>query len=94
MDRRGTSDIEGVPQMKSNRAPKANTSVAAAAVRSACYAGPAPLREVMFEQLDYLLAHPCGTCPSGCSECARLEQIQYWLLEPFRMAPAALRQRG
>ncbi len=37
----------------------------------------------MFEQLDYLLAHNAGKCPSDCAECIRLEHVKFWLLEPF-----------
>ncbi|SPE37959.1 hypothetical protein SBA3_2740009 [Candidatus Sulfopaludibacter sp. SbA3] len=79
--------------MKSNRSTTENTNDGAgtAQARVACYTGPAPLKEVMFEQLDYLVAHNSGSCPNGCPECARLEHIKFWLLEPFRMVPASVR---
>jgi hypothetical protein len=48
------------------------------------YSEPAPLVDVMFEQLEYLVAHRSAICTPGCSECARLGQVQQWLLRPFR----------
>ncbi len=48
-----------------------------------CYTGPAPLADVMFEQLEYLVDHASANCPPGCSECARLAQVEKWLLRPF-----------
>lgn len=63
--------------------PHSTSGAGAAPARASCYTGPAPLREVMFEQLDYLLAHKEKGCPSGCAECIRLEHVKFWLLEPF-----------
>jgi hypothetical protein len=69
---------------KRSKMPDATSAAGAAPARAACYTGPAPLREVMFEQLNYLLAHKGKTCPSGCPDCIRLEHVKFWLLEPFQ----------
>ena len=82
--------------MNSNRSTAETMNMAAgtAPAGPSCYAGPAPISEVMFEQLDYLVSHNGGNCPNGCPECARLEHIKFWLLEPFRMVPTSMRQRA
>lgn len=51
-------------------------------------AGPesAPLVDVLFDQLEFLVAHCTLRCPEDCPECARLEQVKGWLLLPFRSA--------
>jgi hypothetical protein len=46
--------------------------------------GPAPMVDVMFDQLEYLLAHKSRGCPRGCGSCKRLKQVENWLLLPFR----------
>ncbi|HEY2019398.1 MAG TPA: hypothetical protein VGH38_38080 [Bryobacteraceae bacterium] len=51
-----------------------------------CYTEPAPLVDVMFEQLDYLVSHESSACSPGCPDCARLAHVRNWLLEPFRPA--------
>jgi hypothetical protein len=60
----------------------------------------APMNAVMFDQLEYLLAHKSRGCPAGCADCIRLKEIEGWLLQPFRapdirqpsrQAPAAKR---
>jgi hypothetical protein len=48
------------------------------------YVEPAPAIDVMFDQLEYLVAHESNGCPSGCQECERLRQVEGWLLQPFR----------
>ena len=49
------------------------------------YVEPAPAIDVMFDQLEYLVAHESDDgCPRGCQECERLRQVQGWLLQPFR----------
>jgi hypothetical protein len=52
-----------------------------------CYVDSAPLAEVMFDQLEYLVAHSAGrapgACPPECVDCARLQQVKDWLLLPF-----------
>jgi hypothetical protein len=44
----------------------------------------APLHDVMFDQLGYLIAHADGNCPPDSMDCARLQQVKNWLLLPFR----------
>jgi len=43
----------------------------------------AALGDILHEQLDYLVAHDNQTCPPGCADCARLQQVKSWLLLPF-----------
>ncbi len=45
---------------------------------------PAPLLDVMMEQVAYLAGHAVEACPAGCPDCLRLEQVKRWLLAPFR----------
>ena len=40
--------------------------------------------DVLFDQLEYLIAHVGGNCPPECADCARLEQVRILLLLPFR----------
>lgn len=47
------------------------------------YIEAASVMDVMFEQLEYLVAHRSPTCPQGCAECARLAQVESCLLMPF-----------
>jgi hypothetical protein len=49
-----------------------------------CYIEAAPTMNVMFDQLEYLLAHESQRCPAGCQDCIRLREIEGWLLQPFR----------
>jgi hypothetical protein len=49
-----------------------------------CYLAPAPLKTVLFEQLDFLIAHAGQDCPPGCATCRRLSRVLTPLLEPFR----------
>ena len=58
--------------------------------RSDCYVMGSSMNDVLFDQLDYLLAHaaehadaPCGP---ECMDCGRLQQVRNWLLMPFRTA--------
>src|SRR5271157_487441 len=44
---------------------------------------PAALLAVMMEQIEYLAGHAVEACPTGCADCARLEQVKRWLLAPF-----------
>ena len=45
----------------------------------------APLTDVMYEQLEYLIGHSDGgNCPSNCIDCDRLQQVRNLLLLPFR----------
>src|SRR5580704_15412293 len=62
------------------------TSVAREAMpgHQVCYIEAAPTMYVMFEQLEYLLAHETQECLAGCGDCRRLREIEGWLLQPFR----------
>jgi hypothetical protein len=51
--------------------------------RPADFIQPAPLGDILFEQLEYLVAHATQACAPGCSDCARLQQVKSWLLLPF-----------
>jgi hypothetical protein len=44
---------------------------------------PAPVVDVMFDQLDYLVAHSRHGCAPGCPDCTRLELVASVLLAPF-----------
>ena len=44
---------------------------------------PAPLVDVLFDQLEYLVSHARQGCLSGCPDCTRLEQVKKLLLMPF-----------
>ena len=44
----------------------------------------APLPDVMYEQLQYLIGHSDGDCPPDCIDCDRLQKIRTLLLLPFR----------
>jgi hypothetical protein len=44
---------------------------------------PAPLIDVLFDQLEYLVSHTGGECPAGCPDCNRFAQIKKLLLVPF-----------
>ena len=51
--------------------------------RTVRYTAPAPLAEVMFEQLEYLVHHGDHGCPRGCAECLRLNRARDLLLQAF-----------
>jgi hypothetical protein len=68
-----TSDAGGQPSRENH----------ASANRGVCYAGSARLIDVMFDQLEYLIAHSRRNCSPGCRDCERLEQVSNWLLAPF-----------
>ena len=51
--------------------------------RQGCYINPAPVLEIMMEQLRFLVEHASEDCAHDCAECARMAQIQSWLLRPF-----------
>jgi len=55
-----------------------------AASRRADIVESASVEDVLYDQLDYLVAHTGRLCPPGCPECARREQVKAWLLMPFR----------
>jgi len=51
--------------------------------RSAAFLEPAPLIDVLFDQLEYLISHTEQECLPGCSDCERLEEVKKLLLAPF-----------
>jgi hypothetical protein len=44
---------------------------------------PAPLIDVLFDQLEYLFSHTGEECPAGCPDCNRCAQVKKLLLVPF-----------
>jgi len=50
------------------------------------YIESAPVVDVLFDQLAYLVAHAGRRCPRGCQDCIRLKQVKDWLMLPFRTA--------
>ena len=60
-----------------------------AASEHTCYVASAAVVDVLFDQLEYLVAHSGRDCPSDCIECGRLERVKHWLLLPFRSSEAA-----
>lgn len=55
---------------------------------NSCYVASAPVADVLFDQLEYLVMHSGRNCPSDCLECGRLERVKHWLLLPFRASAA------
>jgi hypothetical protein len=53
-----------------------------------CYVASAAVVDVLFDQLEYLVAHSGRDCPPGCIDCGRLERVQHWLLLPFHRSEA------
>ena len=53
-----------------------------------CYMASAPVVDVLFDQLQYLVTHSGRDCPVDCLECGRLERVKHWLLLPFRKSTA------
>lgn len=52
-------------------------------VRSLPFIEPAPLVDVLIDQLEYLVSHASRGCPPGCPDCFRLQQVKKLLLIPF-----------
>ena len=50
----------------------------------ATFAGPAHVTDVLFDQLEYLVAHTAENCSENCPDCRRLQMVADWLLLPFR----------
>jgi hypothetical protein len=63
--------------------PSLDSIVAAAVARKRRFVEPAPAVEVMWEQMEFLVAHAGPKCSPDCAECVRLEQVKQWLLRPF-----------
>jgi hypothetical protein len=55
------------------------------------YIKSAPTIEVLFDQLEYLVAHESQVCAAGCEDCVRLKQVEGWLLQPFRAPESGAR---
>jgi hypothetical protein len=55
-----------------------------ATFRRLTYLKSASIDKILHEQLDYLIDHAARSCAPGCSDCARLQQVQGLLLLPFR----------
>jgi len=64
--------------------PGRHTRVAVEAARQSCYLAPAPAAAVMWEQMEYLMAHAGSSCHPDCPDCTRLEQVMRHLLQPFK----------
>jgi hypothetical protein len=69
-------------------------SGSAAGPGSPCYVKPAELLEVMWDQLEYLARHRDYGCLPGCMDCTRLNQVQNWLLLPFRTTIRRKKAKG
>jgi len=76
-------------QIENAKSPAAVVSQPAASEHS-CYVASATVADVLFEQLEYLVAHGGRDCPSDCLECGRLERVQHWLLLPFSESEIAV----
>jgi len=63
--------------------PDRHTRVAVAVARKSRYPAPAPAAAVMWEQMEYLMAHAGSSCHPDCPDCTRLEQVKHYLLQPF-----------
>jgi hypothetical protein len=48
------------------------------------YLNPAAVTDVMYDQLEYLIAHASDECRPDCLDCTRLAQVRDCLLLPFR----------
>jgi hypothetical protein len=64
--------------------PSYHSRAGVAAARERRYLPPAPSVAVMWEQMEYLMAHPGSNCARDCPTCKRLEQVERWLLQPFK----------
>jgi hypothetical protein len=63
-----------------NRGPRGSAEVG----HRCRYLGPAASTvDVMWEQMEFLVAHAGKACKPGCPECSRLEQVKRYLLQPF-----------
>jgi hypothetical protein len=67
----------------------AGVAVETAQMAKSCYVASAPMVDVLFDQLQYLVTHSGRDCPPECLECGRLERVKHWLLLPFRKSQAA-----
>jgi hypothetical protein len=67
-----------------NSSAAGHTASATAPAVQSCYVESAPVVDVLFDQLQYLVTHSGRSCPPDCLECGRLERVKHWLLLPFR----------
>lgn len=81
--RQGDSDMNSDLSEAGNQVSTASEASAGSSTR--CIE-PAPLMEVLFEQLEYLTTHSSEPCVPGCMDCTRLDHVKAWLLAPFRTA--------
>jgi hypothetical protein len=52
------------------------------------YTAPAAVVDVLFDQLEWLVAHSNSTnCSPECSSCIRLQHVIFWLTLPFQEKP-------
>ena len=77
----GLSGMENFPVTAGNMAARRPTFEPHAE-----YIESAPVVDVLFDQLAYLVAHAGRRCPRGCQDCIRLKQVKDWLMLPFRTA--------
>jgi hypothetical protein len=63
--------------------PNHDRVAAVAVARKGCFAEPASAVAVMWDQMEFLMAHAGPACSPDCPECNRLEQVKQWLLRPF-----------
>ncbi len=59
-----------------------------------CYIDPAPVLDIMIEQLRFLAEHFTEACDPDCPECARIAQVRHWLLLPFSPAKYPSKSRS
>jgi hypothetical protein len=64
--------------------PKKGRRAAAAVARQRLFPEPASTVAVMWDQMEFLVAHAGPACSAECPECTRLEQVKQCLLRPFR----------
>ena len=66
--------------MKTDRQTSPAAVVNQPAAQHCCYVASAGVADVLFDQLEYLVAQRGRDCPSDCVECSRLERVKHWLL--------------
>jgi len=68
----------------SSSSPNQHSRVAVEVARKGCYLALAPAGAVLWEQMEYLMAHAGSSCSPDCPDCTRLEQVRRYLLQPFK----------
>jgi len=63
--------------------PAQHARVAAEVPRESLHLAPASVASVMWEQMEYLMAHAGSSCHRDCPDCKRLKQVKRYLLQPF-----------